>query len=350
MFSLAPVPIKDALQGQADHFSKLVGWAYKAVVVGVALESVEIVHDILAWAKKKKSKKRDRAELNEVRELFPADESRQPTESHSSEPRWVKRLLRVGLMLVVIGVVAEWRCGVKLEDAHDAIHQHDLKEIEAADEKAGDAATSAKKAEDSAKAAGLQAKSANDKADAVEADAKETTERLNTAILKLDMVGPRWQLLEEHKAEFIEALKAYAPQEIFLINCGLTGGEWIEANHLELDLRDFLGKFDEGKNDGAGWVVDDPKVATWNPATWEECTWATMPAAGGGIALVLSDTNDVAAKRSAVDAANALVDELNNKLMITTIIAGDTKLDNASSRAKPGSFWKSVGHIPACRP
>ena len=148
MFSLATDPIREALQARADHLSRLVGWANITVAVGVALEGVEIIHDIVTWGKKKRRRRRERIELREIAEIFPAGELRQLKEVHADEPRWVKRLLRVGLIIVVIGVVAEWRSGAKLEDAHNAIHQHDLEKIAAADEKAGDAATSAKTADD----------------------------------------------------------------------------------------------------------------------------------------------------------------------------------------------------------
>jgi hypothetical protein len=110
-------------------------------------------------------------ELKEVGEVFPAGELRQSTELHPDEPRWVKRLLRVGIIIVVIGVVAEWRCGTKLEDAHNAIHQYDLEKIAAADEKAGDAAKSAKTAHEE----GDAAKSAAREAQSTAHDARQQT-------------------------------------------------------------------------------------------------------------------------------------------------------------------------------
>ncbi|HYA24043.1 MAG TPA: hypothetical protein VEF05_07770 [Terriglobales bacterium] len=39
-------------------------------------------------------------------------------------------------MLVVIGVVGEWRCGAKLEDAHNAVHAYDLGKIAAIEKEA----------------------------------------------------------------------------------------------------------------------------------------------------------------------------------------------------------------------
>src|SRR5580693_1552382 len=101
MLSLSPIadPIREALQARADHISNLVGWANITVAVGVALEGVELIHDIAVWAKQKRRTKRDRIELEEVAKVFPAGECRRERELHSEEPRWVKRLLRVGLII-----------------------------------------------------------------------------------------------------------------------------------------------------------------------------------------------------------------------------------------------------------
>lgn len=127
MFSLSTIddPTRNALDASIRHFSKLVGWATIAVAIGVAMEAVEIVHDIVAWCKQWRRKKRELTELEAVAKVFPAGELMQPTESHPKEPKWVKRVLRGGLIIVVIGVVAEWRCGANLEDAHNALQTFD---------------------------------------------------------------------------------------------------------------------------------------------------------------------------------------------------------------------------------
>jgi hypothetical protein len=117
MFSLSALndPTRDALDASVRHFSKLVGWATIAVAIGVAMEAVEIIHDIVAWCKRWRGNKRELTELKAVAEVFPAGELTQPTELHPEEPKWVKRVLRGGLIIVVIGVVAEWRCGANLD-------------------------------------------------------------------------------------------------------------------------------------------------------------------------------------------------------------------------------------------
>jgi len=114
---------------------------------------VEIVHDVIAWIKQKRREKREITALKEVAKIFPSSETRGQTESHSDHPRWVKRVLRAGLIAVVIGVVGEWRYGARLEDSHNAIHKYDVAKLTAAEQKVGDAAISAQIAEDASKVA-----------------------------------------------------------------------------------------------------------------------------------------------------------------------------------------------------
>src|ERR1700730_10439595 len=113
MFSFPPIadPTRDALDASIRHFSKLVGWATIAVAIGVALEGIELVHDAVVWRRKKRRKKQESAILEEMTDIFPSGEVWAEGEPKPEHPPWVKRLLRVGLILVVIGVVGEWSCG-----------------------------------------------------------------------------------------------------------------------------------------------------------------------------------------------------------------------------------------------
>lgn len=135
-------PVRTTLQAHVNHFSNLVTWSTIIVAIGVALEGVEIFHDVVAWCKRKSRENRERANLKELAKIFPGGEAG-GTESHSDHPRWVKRVLRLGLIAVVIGVVGEWRYGAKLEDAHNDIHEYDVAKLTAAEKEAGDAAKSA---------------------------------------------------------------------------------------------------------------------------------------------------------------------------------------------------------------
>jgi hypothetical protein len=119
-------PVRDALLAKIGHLSKLVGWATVTVAAGVALEGVELVHDVVKWTKKRRVRTKELADLKELAEIFPASGIAARTKSMSSDhPRWVKVLTRVGLIAVVIGVVAEWRCGAKLEEAHNDLQTFD---------------------------------------------------------------------------------------------------------------------------------------------------------------------------------------------------------------------------------
>lgn len=219
MPSLSPVddPIRSALDAQVLHFSKLVALANIAVAVGIALEGIEIIHDAVTGWKRRKRKKVERIELEELSELFPVGELVQPTNSHSEEPKWVKRILRLGLIIVVIGVVAEWRYGAKLEDAHNAVHLYDLGKIAAAEKQAGDAAVSAKTAHEEADAAGIKARQAEttagraqDRVDAV----TEQSDQLDRKIWQTQYLLSGRTLIDMDS--FTRTLKKFKGKEIVL--------------------------------------------------------------------------------------------------------------------------------------
>jgi hypothetical protein len=117
------------------------------VAIGVALEGAELVHDVSAYVLRKKFEKRDLTSLKELGEFAPIRDQKvspftHPQWLHKLE-RWAKRFGRIGLILVVIGVVGEWIYGDELNDAQNALHKLDITELTLAEEKAGDAARSA---------------------------------------------------------------------------------------------------------------------------------------------------------------------------------------------------------------
>jgi hypothetical protein len=311
--SLKSVPRPDTLIGVdelirkrfVEYRSSCFGWLLKAtalVVVGLGFEGAELWYEIPSIIGHWRFRRRFHFSLPEFH-----------------PPNWTILLAFIGWFCIVLGVAGEYVADSFVSKADGYIQTFDEILI-------GDAASNAIRAQNAA--------------DAVDEKTQGIDERLKRASRLLDMLGPRWNLLEQHKSEFIKDMARFNEQKIFLVSCGMTGGEEAEANQLQRDLRNFLGKFDEGKNDGAGWVVDESQVATWH-----DCTSATAgdpPAISGGIVLVLSDTSDIPAKRSAMAAAKALEDELSNKVTIVTRIAGDTKLDNAAIVADAGTFWKSA--------
>ncbi len=141
-------PVRDKLDALVRHFSHLVAVSTLAVALGVIMEGIELVHAFVEWRKRKRREKRGRIQLEELRQIVPiSEDKRKLPKSHSEEPPWAKLVLRVGLILVVVGVVGEWRCGAELEDAHNAVHEYDLGKITEADRKAGDAIEKAAKAD-----------------------------------------------------------------------------------------------------------------------------------------------------------------------------------------------------------
>lgn len=81
-----------------------------------------------------------------VAQISPVDMAIIRENPHPDHLVWIRWATRIGLILVVGGVVGEWRYGAKLEDAHSAVHQHDLEKMAEANERAGNAADSAKTA------------------------------------------------------------------------------------------------------------------------------------------------------------------------------------------------------------
>ena len=181
--SLSSIPdaVRDKLDTTVRHFSHLVALSTITVALGVLLEGIELVHVAIEWRKRKRREKRERSQIDELRRFVPIrTELRKFSKPHSEEPIWAKRILRVGLILVVVGVVGEWRCGAKLEDAHNAVHTYDLEKIREADEKAGDAATSAKTARAEADAATTASREAQSVANTAEASALEAQGRVTS--------------------------------------------------------------------------------------------------------------------------------------------------------------------------
>jgi hypothetical protein len=176
MLSFSPIidPVRDVLDAQVRHVSRLVGLANITVAIGVAMEGVEFIHDAIAWIKRRRLRGKELAIRQDLTEIFPVGEIKPCAELNSDHPKWVKRFTRIGLIVVVVGVVAEWRCGAKLEDAHNAVHEYDLAKLTEADQKAGAAAKSAKVAHEEADAVkGI--------ADEARADAKDALAKAQAA-------------------------------------------------------------------------------------------------------------------------------------------------------------------------
>jgi hypothetical protein len=129
MLSLLSVldPIRDTLQTRVDQLSGWVNWATATVGVGVALEAIEPIQDLIAWLK---FRKRDSVHIKEIAEFVPVPRNKSKYVG-TPHPVWIKWCGRIGIVMVVAGVVGEWICGAQLEDAQKAVHEYDLGKIEA---------------------------------------------------------------------------------------------------------------------------------------------------------------------------------------------------------------------------
>jgi hypothetical protein len=138
-------PVRDSLQAIVNHLAAKVGWSTAVVAAGVALEIVEPIHDAIAWIKRYHRKKADLHDLKEIAEFIPLNTRYRPKKKkvESAHPNLVKALGRIGIVLVVVGVVGEWRYGSQLEDGHNAVHEYDVRKLTEADQKAGAAKDSA---------------------------------------------------------------------------------------------------------------------------------------------------------------------------------------------------------------
>jgi hypothetical protein len=226
-FSSIADPVRDNLDATVRHFSHLVALSTIAVALGVLMEGVELAHAVVDWRKQKRREKRERIQLEELRQVVPVSEGKKKLPKlHSDEPIWAKLILRVGLILVVIGVVGEWRYGAKLEDAHDAVHRYDLEKIGEANAKSGAAferaAQTEKEAAEDLKATNIarqKAEEARQKAEgfelqiaqanerASEANRIAESERLARVAIEEKLAG--WKLTGKQQANLLDRVKPF---------------------------------------------------------------------------------------------------------------------------------------------
>ena len=177
-----------------------------------------------------------------------------------------------------------------------------------------------------------------DEVSAVDVKTDKIAEGVNAANQLLDIVGPRSVTLERNKDAFIQALKPFAPQRIFIVSCGNdnVGDGNKEPSDLGGKLVALLGP------KGAGWKVES------KDSTRDDCPVRILsnPPGVGGIVLVLSTTQDLKAKHPATVAAQKLTNTLNN-IRITTSIAWESRVTSeVMFPPESGSFWASVDEHP----
>jgi hypothetical protein len=273
-------PIRDALQHRADHFLTLVMWSTRLVLIGVVVEGTEFAVEFGAWIVRQVRRKRERANLKEVNNIFPAYENSSKDEREFHLPKRVKFVAFTGLVLVVVGVAGELDFEYKLEIANGDIQSLDNDQTSKAKQEADEVGT---------------------QTDSLEKRLVVASAQLEDIEQAVRVQGPRWKLLEDGKHEFIESLKPFSGQRFTVEKCGLTSP--VEQERLEQDLLNFLGK------QGAGWAMESPGYAQWT-----EC--ANGATSFGGNLVTFSSNADKAVRHS----AQALVDALNSK-DISTVTA-----------------------------
>src|SRR6266852_791218 len=311
---LSKDPVRDSIQGKIDHFSHLSSWSVAIVAVGVVLELIEVIHDSVAWIRRKRREGRERAEWESLSTVFPVGKMKAEKESHIDHPKWVKHCLRFGIIAVALGVIGEYEYGTKLEDAHNAMHEYDVRKLTEADQKAGEAATSAKIAHEEAdavkgiadegradakdaleKSQAAQRELAHAEADAAKAQtvaskalstADKSESHLAEAVKRAEILAAKLERLTTprrlpHSAQVTDLLKAFTGTEyVFVGTCGdqecfdlvldinellkLAGWKRVKGLPMRIGIRQFIingdkdFKVDESVSTGIGVSVETP--------------------------------------------------------------------------------------------
>jgi hypothetical protein len=240
-------PTKDSLETCAKSLSTLVNRSTALVAAGVALELVEPIYEFWAWIKRLRFRQKELANFKEVAEFMPTCVQYRRKHVGFDHPTWLKWFGRIGIILVVLGVIGEARYGAELEDAQSAIHEHDTALL-------GDAANSAK--------------TAHEQVHAVDAKAKDIDTRLGVTLKQLDGVEeivaeqrPRWELIDDAAPELIKELLPFKDQRVWLYICGSRGKVDGETIGTWSSLYTVLNK------KGASWnIVESPFWDTCNGA------------------------------------------------------------------------------------
>jgi hypothetical protein len=260
MLSLPPIEcgIRHALEAWKNHVSKFVTASTITVAVGVALEGVEFVQDACAYIARKRFQREELAHLEELAKWLPVGKLARSRFHHPAWleklERWAKRFGRLGLILVVVGVVGEWRYGTKLEDAHNALHVLDVAELTAAQVEAGDAAKSAESAH--AEAAETKQETTTLKINLAQARARLENLKQDTAKAESDLQKSAENLAKtalsrriSNPEKFIAALKGETQAKILL----LYAPNDAESFDFAFNIWTLL-----GRPYGAGWDVSAP--------------------------------------------------------------------------------------------
>jgi len=235
----------------AKWFARLV-WSTRLVVIGVLVEGIAVIHELVGIVKHWLQCRNERAHFRTLMEIFPLSQTfvhREPGESHT--PTLVKLIAFLGLIAVAIGVAGEWKYEVKFEAATDAIQTFDSKQTH-------DAATSATIARGEADAATLAsgkaqntANAANRTSDQAKAKAAELEDALILARITLKRyidVGLKQPAPREFPISIMLSMLKKAPpaNAIILYRSVATSEPYRVAQTISLVLKH------------AGWKISEP--------------------------------------------------------------------------------------------
>jgi len=214
-----------------------------------------------------------------------------------------KRLEKLSTLLLIVSLTFELICLVKTNQISgkvigslDEKAEEASKKSERAVTDADSAITKARTAKHGSESAKVESGKAKDVAGKAESLARGAQQEADTFKREIEVtkanlrkVMPRWQLLEDRKATFVDHMRAYSGQSIVIMECATKGMVPLEPFHLEQDLLNFLGK--------DGWKLGSRR--------WDTCP-ATGPTGVGGNMIYVA----VTASPDVWSAAKALCEEL----------------------------------------
>jgi hypothetical protein len=181
---------------------------------------------------------------------------------------------------------------------------------------------------------------AQENVDAIDKKSNEIADRLNKASTQLSILervvrvqGPRWKTLEDNKAEFVKALKAFRTQPIAIVECASPPQE---SAVFEMALVNTLGIGTAGEGSkSAGWYIS-------GTSTWNWCRAGAINPLGGNLVLYSS-----ASTAHVKEAAEALNTELNKIDIYTIPWESDPKITPPTFFIGIGSPWEVSSKDPS---
>jgi hypothetical protein len=346
--SISPLPsivasvdesIKNGLEASRELWFVLLVISTVLVFIGVVLEEAE------GW-------------MPYLERLLPVTEI--------TQYRLIKRIAKIGWILIVVGVMGEGAFEVLVSRADSRLQQFNEATLNEARREAGDAAASAQTARNEADAAVKSAFDARtiangarleshtaaklagkvgDKAEKVGEKAREISTRLDTASQQLAQVeervrvqGPRSKLLINGQNAFVQALKQFKGQKVILVTCAPRQSplQTDEEYDFELTLLNRLVEPRPGSVPGAGWTVLSEGHDSWYPCKasgWGRGVWVMYSAPSA---------------KAAAEALGRALNELKINADTTWIIPKDAS-EYARQKRQPNDFnalWEKVAREP----